>query len=117
MRIWFDSSLPMPDGYDRHCHTARAALKLLRTGRVSSISIGYDQPTDGTEALALAVVIESMAASAALPPITWRLHASPTEDMAAVVATLRTADEHWTDQQSTTIAVTSSGRLIAYSPV
>jgi hypothetical protein len=117
MRIWFDTTLPMPDGYDRHCRTARAALKLLRTGRVASVSIGYDHATGGTEELALAVVIESMAAGAMLPLLTWRLHAPVTEDNAAIVAALRAADQHWKDQESTTFAVTRSGRLIAYCPV
>jgi hypothetical protein len=117
MRIWFDTVLPMPAGYDRHCRSAREALASLRTGRVSGVSIGHDRATGGIETLALAIVIESMAASAALPPITWRLHAQATADTAPIVAALRAADQHWRDQQSTTFAVTSSGRLIAYAHV
>lgn len=116
MRIWFDSTSPMPNGYDRHCKTARSALALLRTGRVASVSIGYDHATKGTETLALAVVVESMAASAALQPISWRLHAQDTADTAPMVAALRAADAHWRDQQSTSLAVTRSGRLVSCVP-
>jgi hypothetical protein len=116
MRIWFDTTSPMPHGYDRHCRSARAALASLRTGLVTSVSIGYDHATGGIEALALAIVIESMAASAALQPITWRLHAQATADTAPMVAALRAADQHWKDRQATTVAVTRSGRLTSYCP-
>jgi hypothetical protein len=118
MRIWFDSCLPMPPAYDVACACARTALRLLRTGRVSAISLGYDEATGGTETLAVSMVIESLAAGGAVPRLAWRIQAPDRAGWRAMTRALRLADRHWDDQEpeAAGLAVTPSGRLIAWNP-
>ena len=118
-RIWFDALLPMPSGFDRRCTTARGALPLLRTGRVIGLSLGHVAPSSGMESLALAMVVEAMAASGALPRLAWTIHSAETEWLRAIRRTLRTAELHWwrhAAKHAETVAVTRSGRLLAYCP-
>lgn len=116
MLIWFDRELPMPRTHDVACDTARSALNLLRSGRVTGLSIGYDSATGGTESLALAMMIENMAATGALARIPWTIHSQP-HRLKAAEGALRLADQHWSEREDPRcpqLAVTQSGRLISF---
>jgi hypothetical protein len=116
MLIWFDRELPMPRSYDVRCESARAALNLLRTGRVTGISIGYDEQSRGTESLALAMLVENMAATGQISRFPWSIHSQPNR-LRATEQALQLAEKHWDEREDPRchgLAVTPSGRLIAY---
>jgi len=116
MKIWFDPSFNAPLDFDAQCKTAKEALELLRTGKVEYLSIGCSDMMKITEALSLAVIIESLSATGDLPPITWEIHTRPVTRLAAVIEIMRNADCHWHRlfSHNTGLAVTQSGRLIVY---
>lgn len=41
-RVWLDDERPMPEGYDTHVRTAKEAIELIESGRVSAISLDHD---------------------------------------------------------------------------
>jgi hypothetical protein len=46
MRVWLDDLRPMPEGYDTHVKTAWEAIELLKTGKVTAISLDNDLGDD-----------------------------------------------------------------------
>jgi len=42
MRVWLDDERNMPQGYDVHVKTASEAIKLIKTGQVTAISLDHD---------------------------------------------------------------------------
>ncbi len=42
LAVWLDDERPMPDSFDIHCKTATEAIELLKTGKVTRISLDHD---------------------------------------------------------------------------
>lgn len=44
--LWLDDERPMPNNFDIHCKTAYEAIELLKTGKVTRISLDHDLGDD-----------------------------------------------------------------------
>lgn len=94
MKIWLDDVRQMPAGFTHHCKTADEAIKLLHSGMVQHISFDHDLGTEST-GYSVACYIESMAAKAEMPYMTWEIHSANPVGKANIKAAMESADRFW----------------------
>ena len=88
MKVWLDDIRPTPDGYNKSVTTAQEAIKLLKTGEVTYISLDHDLgwalgerleiievPREET-GYTVALFIEEGARTGTLSRISWSIHSA-----------------------------------------
>jgi hypothetical protein len=94
MNIWLDDERPMPEGYDIHVKTAEEAIELLKSGKVTSISLDHDLGQDKT-GYDVAKWIEEAAYDGRLAPIHLVIHTQNVAGRANIAAALQNANRFW----------------------
>lgn len=75
-RLWLDDERPMPDGFDLHVKTSREAIKAIREGGVSMVSLDHDLGEGNGTGYEVAKYIEEAAFNGALIPMEIRVHSA-----------------------------------------
>lgn len=75
-RLWLDDERPMPKGFDLHVKTAREAIKKIREGGVSMVSLDHDLGEGGGTGYEVAKYVEEAAFNGALMPMEIRVHSA-----------------------------------------
>ena len=77
MNIWLDDIRSAPENtkWDAHCFNARAAILLIKTGKVKYISFDHDLGP-GPTGYDVALEIEELAAKKKIPPISYYIHSA-----------------------------------------
>lgn len=96
MKLWLDDVRPLPEGFDMQVQTAEAAIALLATGQVQSISLDHDLgAAEAGTGYDVALYIEAAAYQGTLPPLRWALHSANPVGVRAMRIALQNADQYW----------------------
>jgi len=101
MRLWLDDIRPAPPGFDVHVKTAPDAIRLLKSGKVSEVSLDHDlgegatQGTDVGTGYDVAVWIERQAFDNKLQRLKWNVHSANPVGRMKMERALQNADKFW----------------------
>lgn len=97
MRIWLDDERPMPEeGFDLHCKTALEAINLLRSGKVTFISLDHDLgPPEAGTGYDVANWIEEQAFHCNLDRVDWEVHSANPVGRRSMRTALEQANKWW----------------------
>jgi len=101
MRLWLDDIRPAPPGFDVHVKTAQDAIRLLKSGKVSEVSLdhdlgeGSDVGIDVGTGYDVAVWIERQAFDGTVPRIVWNVHSANPVGRRRMELALQNADKFW----------------------
>jgi hypothetical protein len=101
MKIWLDDIRAMPDEFDIHVKTAQEAIKLLKTGEVTLISLDHDLGNEETcgNGYRVALWIEKAAYRGEIPWLDWRLHTANPIGREKMKKALQNATKWWTENE------------------
>lgn len=97
IKLWLDDCRPAPAGWTLAITVAQA-LALLRTGRVTHVSLDYHL-TGREKGHEVATFIKEEAFAGRLPRLTWATHTSDPHGAAHMCAILDDADVFWADRE------------------
>lgn len=97
MKVFLDDLRPLPDGFDVLVRTPDACEILLRTGKVTSISLDHDLGEDCKSGYDIACLIENGAVDGWLPRLQWDVHSANPIGAKRIRAALKSADAYWDD--------------------
>lgn len=102
MRVYLDDLRVTPHDFDVRVCTFAQAIEVLRTGRVTHISLDHDLDAEGELELAsvgtgydVARWIEERAYHGTLPRLTWAVHSMNGSGAARIRAAMESADRFW----------------------
>jgi len=113
MRIWLDDLREPPGGpsaWDAVCRTAKEAIDLIQSGKVTFVDFDHDLGTEKT-GYDVALVIEKMAHQGQIPPINYNVHSANPVGAQRIKAAMDTALRFW-GKAETVAAVTKSESAI-----
>lgn len=96
MKIWLDDERPKPADFDVWLRTADAAIKALRVGGVTHISLDHDLGEEKT-GYDVAKFIETEAHSKRLAPLTVSVHSANPVGRKNIQAAIEKAEQYWLD--------------------
>jgi len=96
LHVWLDDLRPIRPGYNALAKTADEAIKLLKTGRVESISLDHDLgPPEAGTGYDVAQWIEEAAYHGKLKRLTWSIHSANPVGVNNMRQALTNADRFW----------------------
>lgn len=96
MKVWVDDVRPMPPDFDIWLRNADAAIRTLRTGGVTHMSLDHDLGEEKT-GYDIAKFIEEAAYKKLLAPMTVVVHSANPVGRKNIMAALKRAELFWTD--------------------
>lgn len=104
MKIWLDDKRPMPKEFDTHCVSAFEAIDLIKTGKVTKISLDNDLGDRLVvgEGWMVADCIEEAAYFNSIPRIQWSVHSDNGVAVQKMRITLERAMIYWKTHESGT---------------
>jgi hypothetical protein len=94
MRLFVDDVRSMPAGFDRVVRTSAEAIALLKTGKVTFLSLDHDLGSEDT-GYAVALFIERAAALRELGRLDWRVHSANPVGASRIRQALECAERFW----------------------
>ncbi len=84
MRVWLDDAREMPKGFDLHVRTAEEAIQILKSGKVTFISLDHDlsfehylgEESDVPTGYDVAQFIECAVHNDWIPMPNWAVHSA-----------------------------------------
>ena len=98
MRVYLDDVRKMPEEYDVLVKSAGEAIELLKTGKVTEISLDFDLGIGVETGYAVAKWIEENAVSGQLDKIRVRLHTLSYDGKLMMQECLRNSHRAWMDR-------------------
>lgn len=96
LHVWLDDLRPIRPGYNALAKTADEAIKLLKTGRVESISLDHDLgPPEAGTGYDVAQWIEEAAYHGKLQRLSWNIHSANPVGVNNMRQALTNADRFW----------------------
>lgn len=96
MKLWLDDVRPAPDETWTHAETAEEAIELIKTGRVTQVSLDHDLGIARKTGYDVACFIEAMAHTGQIPPIKkFAVHSANPVGRERMVQALRSARDAW----------------------
>lgn len=95
MKVWLDDTREMPERYDIWAKTANQAIELLKTKKVTEISLDHDLADPERDGYEVACWIESQAYAGELPPLTWKVHSQNVVGAKRIRNALKQANRYW----------------------
>jgi hypothetical protein len=96
LHVWLDDLRPIRPGYNALATTANEAIKLLKTGRVESISLDHDLgPPEAGTGYDVAQWIEEAAYHGKLKRLSWNIHSANPVGVNNMRQALQSADRFW----------------------
>lgn len=97
MKIWLDDKRPMPEGFDTHVMSAFEAIDLIKTGKVTKISLDNDlgDRLIVGEGWMVADFIEECAYYNGIPKIQCSVHSANGVAVQRMKLTLERANIYW----------------------
>lgn len=102
MKVWLDDERKMPIDFDIRCRTASEAIELLKTGKVTEISLdndlgqsNYQPPYEGKH---VAKWIEEHAFNGTLSPMKVWIHTANPVAKAEMQCAIRNAYKFWQEK-------------------
>jgi hypothetical protein len=100
MRVWLDDERPMPSDFDIHVRTADEAIELLKTGKVTFISLDHDLGDQGqATGYKVAKFIEEAAYHNSIPRLRVYFHTMNPVGKANMKAAIRQAYLYWMEYE------------------
>ena len=93
--MWLDDIRPMPQGFDVHARTARAAINLIKAGDVEYISLDHDLGSGRETGQTVANYIERAACEGTLPRLRVMLHTQNPVGRATMAVAIQNAQRYW----------------------
>ncbi len=98
MRVWLDDLRPIREGFDVWAKTAPEAIELLKSGKVTYISLDHDLGEDegcgcGYD---VACFIEEQAYHNSIPRLDWNVHSANPVGVGKMEKALIQANAYWT---------------------
>lgn len=94
MRVFLDDCRIAPSDFDVTVKTAKEAIALLETGKVTHISLDHDLDLDMT-GYDVALWIEKKAFYGELPKLTWEIHSANPVGIKNIKMALNNANKYW----------------------
>lgn len=94
VQVWLDDERPIPSDYDVHVRTAEEAIALLKSGRVSRISLDHDLGQEKT-GYDVAKWIEENAMKGTLRKLNVRVHTQNPVGNQNILAAIKNAQRYW----------------------
>jgi hypothetical protein len=101
LSVFLDDARLTPDGFDVRTYTAEETIELVKTGKVTYISLDNDLGRK-LEGYDVAKCIEDLAFWNKIPRIEWSIHSANPEARRFMVMALRNADRFWSQQEEKT---------------
>lgn len=97
MKVWLDDLRPMPEGFDRHVFSAKEAIALIETRRVTFISLDHDLGDSDAHGTGydVALFIEAAAFTGKLPRLGWAVHSGNVIGAKNMRTALESANRYW----------------------
>ena len=96
LHVWLDDLRPIRPGYNALAKTADEAIKLLKTGRVQSISLDHDLgPPEAGTGYDVAQWIEKAAYQGKINRLEWNIHSANPVGVSNMRQALLSADRFW----------------------
>lgn len=97
MKVYLDDCRPMPLDFDVLVKTAGEAIELLKTGKVTHISLDHDLglETETGSGYDVACFVETGAFNGTLPELTWSIHSANPVGRAKMSQALNNAVRYW----------------------
>jgi hypothetical protein len=100
MKIWLDDERPMPeDEYDLHVRESAEAIKLLKTNKVTKISLDWDLGPYGN-GMTVAEFIRDSAKNGSLNRLKCFVHTGHPSAFLEMSKLLIEADQYWKEHES-----------------
>jgi hypothetical protein len=93
MKVWLDDQKPAPKGW-RRARNYREALRLLKTGKVTFISLDHDIGR-GKSGYDVATWIEDQANAGTLKQLDWEVHSENPPGRYQIAQAMRSAERYW----------------------
>jgi len=97
MKVWLDDIRPMPEGYDIHAYSAAEAIELLKSGKVTEISLDHDLADLERDGYEVACWIEKHAYDGTLPKLIWKIHSANPVGVSRMRSALTQAEKWWSN--------------------
>lgn len=98
MKIYLDDDRETPEGFDVRTYTAEETIELVKTGKVTRISLDNDLGRK-LEGYDVAKCIEDLAFWGKIPRLEWSVHSGNSSAKQFMLMALRNADRFWTQQE------------------
>lgn len=98
MKVWLDDERPMPSDFNVHVKTASEAILLVRSGRVSEISLDHDLGEERT-GYDVAKFIEESAFNGTLSPLKVFVHSANPVGARNIQECAKNANKYWSSKQ------------------
>jgi hypothetical protein len=96
MRLWLDDERTMPVDFDVHVRTAAEAIDILKTQKVSLVSLDHDLgPPEAGTGYDVAKWVEQMAFYGALKRLEWRVHSANPVGRRNMSSSMENAERFW----------------------
>lgn len=96
IRLWLDDLRLMPGSFNRRAKTADEAIEILKTGKVSKISLDHDLgPEEAGTGYDVASWIEEAAYNGELPKLEWAIHSANPVGVQNMRRALQSAERFW----------------------
>lgn len=95
MKVYLDDVRPKPKEFDVIVRTPDEAIELLKTGKVTHISLDYDLGSDGDEGEVVANWIEEQAYLGNLQPIVVYFHTDNPVGRKRMMQAIQNAQKYW----------------------
>lgn len=98
MKVWLDDVRDMPPEFDIHIRTAATAIKALKSGGVTLISLDHDLGDENAETgYDVAKYIEEAAYKKMLAPLEVEIHSANAAGRKNIERAIQRAMEFWKD--------------------
>lgn len=94
IKLWLDDHRLMPDDFNVWAKDATSAIAIIKTGRVSHISLDHDLGTE-LSGYDVAKVIEELAFLGKIPKMIWAVHSQNPSGRDNIIAAMESADRFW----------------------
>jgi len=101
VNVWLDDERPIPAGYDTHVKTAQEAIALLKTGKVTGISLDHDLGENAGDGYEVAKFIEEGAITGTLERLHVTVHTHNMSARPNMLMALRNAKIAWMERNRT----------------
>lgn len=94
MKLWLDDIREMPAEFNVCVRTANEAIEILKTGKVTLVSLDHDLGTEET-GYTVALFIEQSAFEGTIPQMELRVHSQNGVGVKNIIAAFNQAKKFW----------------------
>ena len=96
VKLWLDDLRPMPSAFNTLAKTAKEAIKILKTNKVTQMSFDHDLgPPEAGTGYDVASWVEEAAYNGDIKQFAWKIHSANPVGVRKMKQALENADRFW----------------------